>query len=398
MDGTTPRTAGASTKGSPSPTTTDSPSRIPFNRPSLTGKEFEYIWQALSAGHISGDGAFTRKCRALLETALGTRAALLTTSCTHALEMTALLLDFEPGDEVIVPSFTFVSTINAYVLRGGRPIFADVRPDTLNIDENQIERLITPRTKAIVVVHYAGVSCDMDAIMKIADSHRIAVVEDNAHGLFAKYRGKNLGTFGVLATQSFHETKNITCGEGGALLINNPDYIERAEIIREKGTNRARFFRGQVDKYTWIDLGSSYLPSDVLAAFLFAQLEVWPEIQKRRRQIWEFYHRALAQWAPRNNVRQPTVPEECEQSYHMYYLLFPSLDERQKAIAKLKDAGITGVFHYLPLHLSAMGLKFGGKIGQCPVTEQVSDQLLRLPFYNSMSDSDQARVVDALTK
>jgi len=401
MDGTTPRTSptgGASTKGSPSATTSDSPPRIPFNRPSLTGKEFEYIWQALSAGHISGDGAFTRKCRALLETALGTKAALLTTSCTHALEMTALLLDFQPGDEVIVPSFTFVSTINAYVLRGGRPIFADVRPDTLNIDENQIERLITPRTKAIVVVHYAGVSCNMDAIMKIADARGIAVVEDNAHGLFAKYRGKNLGTFGPLATQSFHETKNITCGEGGALLINNPDYIERAEIIREKGTNRARFFRGQVDKYTWMDVGSSYLPSDVLAAFLFAQLEVWPEIQKRRRQIWEFYHRALAQWAPRSNVRQPTVPEDCEQSYHMYYLLFPSLDERQKAIAKLKDAGITGVFHYLPLHLSAMGLKFGGKIGQCPVTEQVSDQLLRLPFYNSMSDSDQARVVDVLTK
>src|SRR5215831_16419000 len=263
MDGTTPRTSptgGASTKGSPSATTSDSPPRIPFNRPSLTGKEFEYIWQALSAGHISGDGAFTRKCRALLET------ALVTTSCTHALEMTALLLDFQPGDEVIVPSFTFVSTINAYVLRGGRPIFADVRPDTLNIDENQIERLITPRTKAIVVVHYAGVSCNMDAIMKIADARGIAVVEDNAHGLFAKYRGKNLGTFGPLATQSFHETKNITCGEGGALLINNPDYIERAEIIREKGTNRARFFRGQVDKYTWMDVGSSYLPSDVLAA------------------------------------------------------------------------------------------------------------------------------------
>ncbi len=396
MGETPPRTSPAgeaSTNASP-----PSPPRLPFNRPSLTGKEFEYIWQALSAGHISGDGAFTRKCRALLETAVGTKAALLTTSCTHALEMSALLLDIQPGDEVIVPSFTFVSTANAFVLRGARPIFADVRPDTLNIDENQLESLICPRTKAIVVVHYAGVGCNMDRVMKIARARRIPVVEDNAHGLFGKYRGQNLGTFGALATQSFHETKNITCGEGGALLVNDPAYVERAEIIREKGTNRSRFFRGQVDKYTWIDIGSSYLLSDVLAAFLYAQLEVWPEIQKRRKQIWEFYHRALGPWASRHQVRQPIVPDDCEQSYHMYYLLFPSLEERQRVIAKLKDAGITSVFHYLPLHLSGMGQKYGGKVGQCPVTEEVSDRLLRLPFYNSMSESDQARVVEILTR
>src|ERR1051326_441923 len=267
--------------------------RIPFNRAGLLGNEFRYIAQALEIGHISGDGRFTRKCHELLEKELGAEKALLTTSCTHALEMTALLLDIEPGDEVIIPSFTFVSTANAFVMRGAHPVFCDIRPDTLNIDEQKIGGLITSQTKAILAVHYAGVGCQMDSILALSKRHGIAVVEDNAHGLFGKFKGKHLGTFGCLATQSFHETKNFTCGEGGALLINDPRYFERAEIIREKGTNRNRFFRGQVDKYTWVDLGSSYLPSDVLAAFLFAQLEARGEIQARRQQVWHFYDENL---------------------------------------------------------------------------------------------------------
>jgi dTDP-4-amino-4,6-dideoxygalactose transaminase len=373
------------------------PFRLDFNRPSLTGKEFEYIWQAISAGWISGDGTFTKKCRSLLETTLGTEAALLTTSCTHALEMAALLLNVGPGDEVIVPSYTFVSTVNAFVLRGATPVFADIRRDTLNLDETQLERLITPRTKAIVVVHYAGVGCNMDAVMQVASKKGIPVVEDNAHGLFGKFRGRYLGTFGAMATQSFHETKNITCGEGGALLINDPTYIERAEVIREKGTNRTRFFRGQVDKYSWIDLGSSYVMSDVLAAFLYAQLEAWQQTQARRRTIWDHYHQSLAPWANRHGVRLPIVPAECEQSHHMFYLLFPSLADRQRTIGRLKEAGIQSVFHYLPLHLSEMGRRYGGKSGQCPITEDVSDRLLRLPFYNSMLPSDQQYVIDTLT-
>jgi dTDP-4-amino-4,6-dideoxygalactose transaminase len=367
-----------------------------FNLASLSGNEFSYISQALAAGHISGDGAFTGKCRSLLERTLGTKAVLLTPSCTHALEMSSLLLDIHPGDEVIVPAFTFVSTINAFALRGAQPVFADVRPDTLNIDESKLEDLITPRSKAIVVVHYAGVSCEMDAITAIARAHQLPIVEDNAHGLFGKYRGRYLGTFGTFGAQSFHETKNITCGEGGALLINDLSYLSRAEIIREKGTNRSRFFRGEVDKYTWLDLGSSYLLSEVLAAFLYAQLECWTTIQSRRRQLWDFYHRALSSWASKNGVRQPIVPAHCEQSYHMYYLLFPSHQERQQMIARLREARIRAVFHYLPLHLSPMGRNFGGKLGQCPVTEEVSDRLLRLPFYHSMTEADQIRVVQAL--
>jgi dTDP-4-amino-4,6-dideoxygalactose transaminase len=310
--------------------------------------------------------------------------------------MAALLLEIKPGDEVIVPSFTFVSTVNAFVLRGAQPIFADIRPDTLNLDESKLESLISPRTKAIVVVHYAGVGCEMDRIMAIAEAHRIPVVEDNAHGLFGKYRGRYLGTFGALATQSFHETKNITCGEGGALLINELRHLERAEIIREKGTNRSRFFRGQVDKYTWMDLGSSYLLSDVLAAFLYAQLENWPAIQSQREHLWNRYHRALAAWALRHQVRRPVVPAHCEQSHHMYYLLFPSLQARQAMIARLRALDVYSVFHYLPLHLSAMGEKFGGERGDCPVTEDISDRLLRLPFYNSMTDADQDRVIEGL--
>jgi dTDP-4-amino-4,6-dideoxygalactose transaminase len=370
--------------------------RIPFNRAGLVGNEFRYIFQALELGHISGDGRFTTKCHELLEKELGVGRALLTTSCTHALEMAALLLDIQPGDEVIVPSFTFVSTANAFVLRGARPVFCDIRPDTLNLDERRIDQVITSRTKAIVAVHYAGVGCEMESIVTLAKLRGIPVVEDNAHGLFGKFKDKYLGTFGCLATQSFHETKNFTCGEGGALLINDPRYIERAEVIREKGTNRNRFFRGQVDKYTWVGLGSSYLPSDVLAAFLFAQFEQRDQIQSRRRHIWEYYREHLVEWASRNNVRLPFVPENCEQPWHMFYMLMPSLAARQGLIAHLKAREILSVFHYLPLHLSEMGKRSGGKEGDCPVTESVSDCVIRLPFYNALSEDEQERVVSAV--
>lgn len=370
--------------------------QIPFNRPCFTGSELRYISEAVERGHISGDGYFTKKCHTFLEEAVGVKKALLTTSCTHALEMSALLLNIQPGDEVICPDFTFVSTINAFVLRGARPVFVDIRPDTLNLDETQLEAAITPRTKAILVVHYGGVGCEMDTIMDIANRHHIPVVEDNAHGLFAKYKGRNLGTFGSMATQSFHETKNFQCGEGGALLINDPDYIERAEIIREKGTNRSRFFRGQVDKYTWVDVGSSYLPSDVLAAFLYAQLEAREDIQSKRQRIWERYNTGLQTWADEHDVCLPTVPAYCEQSYHVFYILMPSLASRQALIDHLKSQSILSVFHYLPLHLSDMGQKFGGAAGDCPVTERVSDTLLRLPFYNDLSESEQTRVIEAI--
>jgi dTDP-4-amino-4,6-dideoxygalactose transaminase len=369
---------------------------IPFNRSTLIGRELEYIFTSMSIGHISGDQTFTKRCHELLEDMLGVPKVLLTTSCTHALEMSGLLLNLKPGDEVILPSFTFVSTANAFVLRGARPIFVDCRADTLNLDERLLERRITPRTKAIVLVHYAGVGCEMDAIMDIARRNAVAVVEDNAHGLFGKYKGRWLGTFGALATQSFHETKNFTCGEGGALVINDPALIERAEIIREKGTNRSRFFRGQVDKYTWVDLGSSYLMSDVLAAFLLGQLEVWEWVQSRRRAIWERYDAGLQDWAKSADVKLPKVPAHCEQAYHMYYLLLPSLAARQGLIAHLKSRDIQAVFHYQPLHTSEMGRKFGGKPGDCPVAESVSDRQLRLPFYNRMTDDEQARVIDAV--
>jgi len=369
---------------------------ISFNRPTWVGKESEYIQQALQNDHISGDGPFSKRVQILLEQSLGVPKVLLTTSCTHALEMSALLLDLKEGDEVIVPSFTFVSTINAFVLRNAKPVFADVRPDTLNIDESKLEALITPRTRAIVVVHYAGVACEMHIIMEIANRHNIPIIEDNAHGLFGKYKGKYLGTFGVMATQSFHETKNFTCGEGGALLINDSKYIEEAEILREKGTDRSRFFRGQVDKYTWVNVGSSYLPSDMLAGFLLAQLEKRDQVQSRRRKIWETYYNELGDWAEENHVQLPFVPTHCEQSYHMFYILLPNLETRQAAIAHLKEKGVQAVFHYLPLHLSPMGEKFGGKVGDCEVTEQVSDQLLRLPFYTDMTNEEQMLVIEAI--
>jgi dTDP-4-amino-4,6-dideoxygalactose transaminase len=370
--------------------------RIPFNRSSLVGRELQYIAEAMLIGQIAGDQTFTKRCHALLENAVGVPRTLLTTSCTHALEMSALLLDVKDGDEVIVPSFTFVSTVNAFVLRGAKPVFADVRPDTLNLDERELELLITPRTKAIVPVHYAGVACEMDVVNRVASAANVAVVEDNAHGLFGRYRGRNLGTFGALATLSFHETKNVTCGEGGALLINDVRLVERAEILREKGTNRSRFFRGQVDKYTWVDVGSSYLMSDVLAAFLYGQLEAAEKIQSKRAALWNAYDAALAEWAAEQNVRRPVVPAHCEQAHHMYYLLMPSLEARQGLIAHLRSKGILAVFHYLPLHLSEMGQKFGGNPGDCPVSEDVSDRLVRLPFYVDLSDADQRTVIHAV--
>jgi dTDP-4-amino-4,6-dideoxygalactose transaminase len=370
--------------------------RIPFNRPFATGDELDYIRAAIAAPKFSGDGSFTAQCHLLLEQSLGIQKALLTTSCTHALEMAALLLHAGHEDEVMVPSFAFPSAVNAFVLRGAKPVFVDIRADTLNIDESQIEQRVTARTKAIFLVHYAGVGCEMDTITSVAQRHGIAVVEDNAHGLYGKYRGRYLGTLGQLATLSFHETKNFTCGEGGALLINDATFNERAEILREKGTDRSRFFRGEIDKYTWVDVGSSYLPADLLAAFLCAQLEHRDQIQSMRRQIWEIYARELASWAEANGVRLPIVPPECEQSYHMFYVIMPSFESRQALISHLAGFGILAVFHYLPLHLSPMGLRFGGRQGDCPVTEDLADRLLRLPFFTGMSSSEQSQVIDAV--
>jgi dTDP-4-amino-4,6-dideoxygalactose transaminase len=376
--------------------TTNTQYDIPFNKAWISGDEYRYMSQAVEQGHISGDGPFTKKCSSILEEWLGAKRVLLTTNCTHALEMCALLLDLKPGEEVIIPSFTFVSTVNAFVLRGARPVFADIRADTLNLDEKQVERLITPRTRAIVPVHYAGIGCEMETILAIAAKHDLKVVEDNAHGLLGRYKGQLLGTFGSLATQSFHETKNFTCGEGGALVINDASLIEPAEILREKGTNRSRFFRGQVDKYTWVGLGSSYLPSDVLSAFLLAQLESHVRIQERRKNIWETYFSELAGWAKSNGVRLPSVPTHCEPSYHLFYMLLPDLAARQELIAHLKKLRILAVFHYQPLHLSGMGQNFGGKTCDCPVTERAADCLVRLPFFNGMTEQEQGRVVEAV--
>jgi dTDP-4-amino-4,6-dideoxygalactose transaminase len=373
----------------------DAPSPIPFNKPTIVGRELHYISQVILGGHAAGDGAFSRRCQAWLQEELGVAKVLLTTSCTDALEMASVLLDIQPGDEVIVPSFTFVSTINAFVLRGAVPVFVDVRPDTLNMDETLVEPLITRRTKAIVPVHYAGIACEMTPILELARRRGVAVVEDNAHGLLARYRGQYLGTFGGLATQSFHETKNFMCGEGGALLINDPRYVQRAEIIREKGTDRSRFFRGEVDKYTWVDVGSSHLPSDILAAFLFAQFESRDLIQGRRRRIWERYYGDLERWAAEVGARLPVVPDHCEQSYHMFYVLMPSAEARQDLIEHLRRQRIQAVFHYLPLHLSPMGRRVCRET-PCPVTQDVSERLVRLPFYFDFTEQEQGRVIAAI--
>jgi dTDP-4-amino-4,6-dideoxygalactose transaminase len=370
--------------------------KIPFNKPTLVGTEISNLIEAIHQGHYSGDGIFTKKCSQILEAVFEYTKVLLTTSCTHALEMSAILANIHHGDEFIVPSFTFVSTVNAFVLRGATPVFIDILPDTLNLDHTRLQRLITPRTKAIVPVHYAGVGCEMDIIMEIADHYGIIVVEDNAHGLFGKYKGRYLGTIGQLGTQSFHETKNFTCGEGGALLINYPDLIERAEIIREKGTNRSRFFRGQVDKYTWVDMGSSYLPSDLLAAFLLAQLEAREQIQIKRAEIWNRYYLGLQEWSEERGVQLPFVPNHCEQTYHMFYILLPSLQIRHDMIEYLKSFGIQSVFHYLPLHLSDMGTRVGDQLDDCQVTIDISDRLLRLPFYNSLKANEQDFIIDMI--
>jgi dTDP-4-amino-4,6-dideoxygalactose transaminase len=371
---------------------------IPFNKATLTGKELDYIRQAVEHGHISGDGQFTKSCGQLLENITGARKALLTTSCTHALEMAAILLGLKPGDEVIVPSFTFVSTVNAFVLHGAAPVFIDIRPDTLNMDESLLEGLVTPRTRAVVPVHYAGVGCEMDAIGAVAAQCGAVVIEDNAHGLFGRYKSRPLGSMGVMATQSFHETKNITCGEGGALLINDERYVERAEIIREKGTNRSRFFRGQVDKYTWVDVGSSYLPSDLLAAFLLAQLESADRIQQSRRRIWEYYRERLGPWAAGRGVRLPIIPPHCDQAYHMFYMICPSLEFRSRLIEHLKRRAILSVFHYVPLHDSDMGRRLARKPARLSVTEDLSERLVRLPFYTGLTQDEQDRVCGAIVE
>lgn len=370
---------------------------IHFNCPSLVGNELKYIQMAVKDHtHLSGDGHFSRKVQTLLEQQIGVERALLTPSCTDALEMTALLLNLEPGDEVIVPAFTFVSTANAFMLYGAKPVFCDIRADTLNIDETQLEKHITPKTKAIVVVHYAGIACEMDTILAVAQLHNIPVIEDNAHGLFGTYRGKPLGNLGDMATLSFHETKNFQCGEGGALLINNKRYIERAEIIRDKGTNRKAFFRGAVDKYTWVDIGSSFLMSDLSAAFLLAQLEQKSQIQSLRKSLWEKYLAEFSNWAHQYDVKIPTVPIDSDPAYHLFYLILNLPEHQQRLIHFLKERDISAVFHYQPLHLSPMGKQLGGKVGDCPVCEQVAPRLVRLPLHIDLGLHDIQEVIEAV--
>ena len=372
--------------------------RISFNEPGLLGKELEYVRVAIGSKQLSGDGVFTGKCKALLEQSLGVECALLTPSCTAALELAALLLDIKPGDEVVVPSFTFVSTVNAFVLRGAKPVFVDIRYDTLNLDERLVEAAISRRTRVVVPVHYAGVGCEMNSLVSISEDHGIALVEDNAHGLFGQYQGQYLGTFGCMAAQSFHETKNFSCGEGGALLVNDLELVQRAEVLRDKGTDRKRFLRGEVDKYTWQDVGSSFLPSEIQAAYLFAQLEERRRIQEKRRKIWTYYARELRAWSDRHGVCIPTVPAACEQSFHLFFLILPSQTVRDAMLAHLNRNEVNAVFHYVPLHVSAMGRRFGWKEGDCPVTEDVSKRLLRLPFHVNLTDADLRRVVDEVMR
>lgn len=360
---------------------------IPFNRPYMTGRELENIAAAHAQGHLSGDGPFTKRCNAWLERQTGAAKALLTHSCTGALEMAAILLEIGPGDEVIMPSYTFVSTANAFVLRGATPVFVDIRGDTLNIDESLIEAAITPRTKAICVVHYAGVACEMDTIVAIARRHGIAVVEDAAQGIFSTYRDKPLGAIGELGCLSFHETKNIMSGEGGALLARDGVLAERAEIIREKGTNRSRFFRGQVDKYTWVDIGSSYLPSELIAAFLSAQMDAGEQITRRRLALWAQYHAWAAPHEAAGLLRRPVIPAHCVHNAHMYYLLLPSLEHRTDFIRNMKQRGVGTVFHYIPLHSAPAGMRFGRPHGELPITDRLSARLVRLPLWVGMEDS-----------
>ncbi|MFM9962549.1 MAG: dTDP-4-amino-4,6-dideoxygalactose transaminase [Planctomycetaceae bacterium] len=371
---------------------------IPFNKPFIAGRELYYIAQAVTFGNLAGDGAFTQRCSRLLEQRFGISQVLLTPSCTAALEMAAMLCNLGPGDEVILPTYTFVSTANAVVRLGARPVFVDSRPDTLNIDDALIEEAITPRTKAIIVVHYAGVGCEMDRILTIARQYGLKVIEDAAQGVNAFYNGKALGSLGDLGTYSFHETKNFSCGEGGALCVNDPTLLERAEIIRDKGTNRRQFFRGQVDKYTWVEIGSSYVPSEITSAYLFGQLEQMDEITQRRRQIYQFYRLHLKHLEAEGLLRLPRIPEDCESNFHLFFLLLPNAATRDALMAHLKSQGILAVFHYIPLHASPMGLKFGYREGALPVADDLAGRLLRLPLFHDLTESEQQRIVDCITQ
>jgi len=370
--------------------------QISFNKPFLSGKELYYIAQSVLSGHTAGDGSFTKKCQALMEESFGAKKILLTNSCTAALEMAAILCKVGAEDEVVLPSFTFVSTANAFYLRGAKLVFVDIQKDTLNIDVTKIEDALTERTKVIVPVHYAGIGCDMDSIMDIANRHKLYVVEDAAQGVNAKYKGKFLGTIGDIGTYSFHETKNYICGEGGAIVINNDKFLERAEIIREKGTNRSKFFRGEVDKYTWVDIGSSFLPSDILAAFLYAQLENMEQINRRREAIFDYYYKALIPLVNDGKLRLPYVSSECESNSHLFYIILNDENTRNELMDYLKSKGILAVFHYIPLHLSQVGRSMGYTDGQLPITEDMSGRLLRLPFYHDMTKDNQAEVVDTI--
>jgi dTDP-4-amino-4,6-dideoxygalactose transaminase len=367
--------------------------KIPFNKPFIAGKELEYIAEAVTSGKLAGDGPFTQRCAQLLEQRFGIRKVLLTPSCTAALEMASILCDLGPGDEVIVPSFTFISTVNAFVRLGAVPVFVDIRPDTLNLDDALVEEAITARTKAIFPVHYAGIGCEMDRIMAIAKGHDLWVVEDAAQGVNAAYENQPLGAIGDLGTYSFHDTKNYICGEGGALCINKPELIERAEIIRDKGTNRKQFLRGQVDKYTWVDVGSSYVPSEICSAFLYAQLEMLDRISQRRREVYQFYHQQLTPLAQEGLLELPQVPENVEPNSHLFYILLPNIEVRDNLMAYLKQRDIGAVFHYVPLHSSPMGKRYRYAEGDLPVTEEVSGRLLRLPLFYTITEEEQLRVV-----
>lgn len=371
-------------------------SHLPFNKPYMTGKELWYISQAHGNGHLAGDGVFTKRCSVWLEKNLEVQKSLLTHSCTAALEMAAILADLGPGDEVIMPSYTFVSTANAFVLRGAVPVFVDIRPDTMNIDETKIEAAITPRTKAIVPVHYAGVACEMDVIMDIAARHDLIVIEDAAQAIFSTYKGRPLGSIGDMGCLSFHETKNVISGEGGALLVNRPEFVSRAEIIREKGTDRSRFFRGEVDKYTWKEAGSSYLPGELIAAFLWAQLEDAKNITDNRINSWNYYHAALAPLEAKGFLRRPVVPEDCQHNAHMYYVLLAPHIDRQAKLSSMKDSGVHAVFHYVPLHSSPAGQRYGRVHGEMTTTDSQSERLLRLPLWVGLTPEQQDRVVHEL--
>ncbi|HNP59798.1 MAG TPA: dTDP-4-amino-4,6-dideoxygalactose transaminase [Nitrospirales bacterium] len=371
---------------------------IPFNKPFIAGKELYYIAQAVTFGNLAGDGYFTKKCSELFEKQFGVHKVLMTPSCTAALEMAAMLCNLGPGDEVILPSYTFVSTANAIVRLGAKPVFVDIRPDTLNLDENRVEEAITPKTKAILPVHYAGIACEMDHIMAIAKKHALLVIEDAAQGVGAYYKNRALGTIGHLGTYSFHETKNYICGEGGALCINDPGMIRRAEIIRDKGTNRSEFFRGEVDKYTWVDIGSSYVPSEIVCAFLYAQLEMLDSIAERRRGIFKRYRMLLRPLEIQGLLSLPTIPGDCKSNFHMFYILLPDIETRDALMGYLRQQNILAVFHFVPLHSSPMGQKFGYIEGDFPITEQLSGRLLRLPFYYEMTEKEQEYIIKCITE